>query len=225
MQELWAKQNWLRMELTFHAKSKQNYWLDLMKKVDLDQLVTGLCGIPDREFTSDTVYSFLSANPIEVDSAQKYLFWNDGFYTRNLVYKDERFEMMAVCWEPGQASRIHNHSGQNCWMTVPVGSLRGQNFAIEAIDEETGYCKLRETDVFELSDCLAAKVELEEPIHQILNIFDERAVSIHIYSKPFDRCLSYCRETDSFKEVQLHYTSIDGRLCDGVTASAQPASD
>jgi hypothetical protein len=69
-----------------------------------------------------------------------------------------------------------------------------------------------------MSDCLAAKVELEEPIHQILNLaeYDERAVSIHIYSKPFNSCVSYCRDTDTFKEVQLHYTSIDGKLCDGV---------
>lgn len=100
-------------------------------------------------------------------------------------------------------------------MTVPVGRLRGQNFAVDEIDEARAYCKLRETDSFELSDCLAAKVELEEPIHQVLNLpeFDERAVSLHIYSKPYDRCLSYCRDTDTFKEVKLFYTSIDGRLC------------
>ena len=196
-----------------------------MKKVSLDQLISGLREIPDPEFVCDNVYSYLSENPVELDSAQKYLFWNVGFYTRNLVYRDDRFEMMTVCWEPGQVSRIHNHSGQNCWMTVPIGRLKGQNFAVEAIDESSGFCKLRETEVFELSDCLAAKVELEEPIHQILNLFDDRAVSIHIYSKPFDKCLSYCRDTNTYKEVQLYYTSIDGSLCDGINLAAQPTSD
>ena len=81
-----------------------------------------------------------------------------------------------------------------------------------------GFCKLEETDKFDLSDCLAAKVELEEPIHQILNLpeFDERAVSLHIYSKPFDKCLSYCCETDTFKEINLSYASIGGKICDGI---------
>src|SRR5262245_39574769 len=158
-----------------------------MKKVSIEQLITGLCEIPDPEFVCDNVYSYLSDNPVEVDSFQRYVFWNDAFYTRNLVYKDDRFELMTVCWEPGQTSRVHNHSEQRCWMTVPFGRLKGQNFAIESIDESKGYCKLRETDSFELSDCLAAKVELEEPIHQILNTFVDRAVSIHIYSKPFNR--------------------------------------
>ena len=189
-----------------------------MNTVSVDQLITGLNEIPDREFTCDNVYEYLGKNPVSVDSITRYFFWSDSFYTRNLIYKDERFEMMAICWEKGQVSRVHNHWNQKCWMTVPVGKLQGQNFAVEAIDEAKGYCKLTETDTFYLSDCLAAKVELEEPIHQVLNLseFDERAVSIHIYSKPYDRCLSYCRDTDTFKEVQLFYTSIDGKLCDGV---------
>ena len=49
-------------------------------------------------------------------------------------------------------------------MTVPVGRLRGQNFAVSEMDESRSFCRLVETDTFELSDCLAAKVELEEPI-------------------------------------------------------------
>lgn len=189
-----------------------------MNRVTINNLISGLCEIPDEEFVCETVYDYLAANPIDTDTIEKYIFWSDKFYTRNLIYKDDRFEMMAICWERGQVSRVHNHSEQRCWMTVPIGRLKGQNFAVEAIDEATGFCKLRETDSFELAECLAAKVELEEPIHQILNLaeFDERAVSIHIYSKPFDTCISYCRDTDTFETVKLAYSSIDGELCSGI---------
>ncbi len=190
-----------------------------MNRVTVDRLIQGLRAIPDESFVCDYVYDFLGHNPVDAGSIEKFLFWSPSFYTRNLIYKDERFEMMAICWEPGQVSRVHNHYDQRCWMMVPIGRLKGQNFAVDAIDEASGHCKLRETDAFELSECLAAKVELEEPIHQVLNLaeFNERAVSIHIYSKPYDRCLSYCRDTDTYKEVKLYYTSIDGKLCDGVS--------
>jgi cysteine dioxygenase len=185
-----------------------------MGTVSIDNLIGGLRSISDKDFTCDNVYQFLGDNPIEVDSITRYFFWRPEFYTRNLIYKDDRFEMLAVCWEAGQQSVIHNHANQKCWMTVPVGKLRGQNFAI--VEEDTGrsYCKLRKTDTFELSDCLSVKVELEQPIHQILNLaeYGERAVSIHIYSKPFDRCLAYCQDTDTYKEVELSYTSIGGKL-------------
>ena len=189
-----------------------------MKTVKIENLIEGLREIPDAEFRCDNVYQFLAENPIDVETISPYFFWSENFYTRNLIYKDARFELMAVCWEIGQESRVHNHADQMCWMTVPLGRLRGQNFAVLDSDEEKGFCKLKETDNFELSDCLAAKVELEEPIHQILNLseFNERAVSIHIYSKPFSTCLSYCRQTDTFKEVPLFYTSIKGKLCDSV---------
>jgi cysteine dioxygenase len=189
-----------------------------MKTVKIENLIEGLREIPDPDFTCDNVYQYLAGNPVDVRSIEPYFFWSERCYTRNLIYKDARFELMAICWDKGQVSRVHNHWEQKCWMTVPVGKLRGQNFRVVEQDEAKGFCRLVETDQFDLSDCLAAKVELEEPIHQVLNLpeFDERAVSIHIYSKPYDRCLSYCRDTDTFKEVQLFYTSIGGRLCDGV---------
>src|SRR5688500_11424683 len=190
-----------------------------MQSVNVTELIDGLREIPDQAFTCDNVYEYLGAHPIDVASIEGFFFWSPSFYTRNLIYKDDRFEMMAICWEPGQVSRVHNHCEQRCWMTVPVGRLKGQNFAVEEMDESRGYCKLRETETFELAECLIAKVELEEPIHQILNLseYDHRAVSIHIYSNPFDLFISYCRDTDTFKDVKLFYTSVNGRLCDGVT--------
>lgn len=189
-----------------------------MKTIKIENLIEGLCEIPDADFTCNNVYQFLAENPVDVDTISPFFFWSENFYTRNLIFKNERFELMALCWERGQVSRIHNHADQNCWMSVPVGKLRGQNFRTLEIDENKGFCKLEETDLFDLSDCLAAKVELEQPIHQILNLpeFESRAVSLHIYSKPFDKCLSYCRDTDSFREVPLFYTSVSGKLCDGI---------
>ncbi len=186
-----------------------------MKTVKVETLIKDLCAVPDADFTCDNVYRFLAENPVDVASIARYFHWSEKFYTRNLIYKDARFELMVLCWNKGQVSRIHNHADQMCWMTVPVGKLRGQNFRAAEIDELKGFCRLEETDNFDLSDCLTAKVELEEPIHQILNLpeFDERAVSLHIYSKPFDKCLSYCRDTNRFAEVPLFYTSIAGKLC------------
>ncbi|MGI8555711.1 MAG: cysteine dioxygenase [Pyrinomonadaceae bacterium] len=189
-----------------------------MKTHRVEQIIEGLCQISEMDFNVNNVYQFLADNPIEVDTISRYFYWSEKFYTRNLIFKNERFEMMALCWDQGQASKIHNHANQMCWMTVPVGKLRGQSFRAVEIDEPRNYCKLEETDQFDLSDCLTAKVELDEPIHQILNLpeFESRAVSLHIYSKPFNTCLSYCKETDIFKEVPLFYTSIGGKLCDGI---------
>ena len=86
----------------------------------IDEIVSGLRGISAEEFTCDNVYDFLACNPVDVDSITKYFHWSPTFYTRNLIYKDERFELMVICWDKGQVSRVHNHWDQKCWMTVPI---------------------------------------------------------------------------------------------------------
>jgi len=187
--------------------------------VSIDEIVAGLKRLDEHNFTLDNVYEFLAANPIDTDSLSPYLFWSDKFYTRNLIHRQDSFEVMALCWEQGQISRVHDHADQNCWMSVVSGTLRGQNFAVEEFDESAGTCRLIETSLFDITGSNTAKVELEEPIHQILNLseFGQRAISVHVYSRPITRCRSFCRETDTFKDVDLFYTSVDGRLCDGIT--------
>ncbi len=189
-----------------------------MNQIPIQDLIRGLRERSDDEFGSAGVHEFLNDRPVDIDSLQKYLFWSDSYYTRNLIYKDERFEVMAICWEKGQVSTIHDHSDQKCWMTVAMGLLKGRNFAIDELDVEKGYCRLSETASFELSLQQAAMVDLGEPVHQVWNASDtDRTVSVHIYSKPYDRCRIYMPETNSFKEILLSYTSIDGQLCNGVS--------
>lgn len=186
--------------------------------ITVEKLIEGLREIPEDGFTLENIYGFLSSNPVDAASVEPYAFWSEKFYTRNLIHKEPHFEVMALCWDTGQVSRIHDHAEQNCWMTVVSGKLHGQNYEAVELDFEAGRCKLVETTCFDLSDCVTAKVELEEPIHQILNLpeFGQRAISLHVYSKPIERCNSFCLKTDTFKEVELHYTSIGGRLCDGI---------
>jgi cysteine dioxygenase len=188
-----------------------------MKIVKIENFVEELCSIPSEDFGVENIFDFLAKTHIEIDSLNPYLYFSKKFYTRNLIFKNELFEVMALCWDEGQVSRIHNHSEQKCWMIVPVGTLQVKNFRSLECDESRNYCRIEEAENFDISQNLPAKVELDEPIHQVLNLSDKRAVSVHIYSKPFETCLSYCRETYQFNEVKLFYTSISGKLCDGIS--------
>jgi cysteine dioxygenase len=190
-----------------------------MKKVSVNEFIEGLNSISQEDFSVENIFDYLAETPVDADSLNPYLHFSKKCYTRNLIYKNELFEVMALCWETGQFSRIHNHHEQKCWMSVPVGKLKGQNFRQLEIDESKGYCKIEAFDEFELHAEQPAKVEMDKPIHQILNLpeYKERAVSLHVYSKPFDRCLIYSVPKNEVCEVQLFYTSVFGELCDGVT--------
>jgi cysteine dioxygenase len=187
-----------------------------MSAIAVENFIDELCGIPEAEFECENVYDFLAKTSVCPVSLEPYLVWSNKFYTRNLVYKNELFELLALCWDAGQVSRVHNHYGQKCWMSVPIGTLRVQNFNTLEQDDGRGFCRLESSDSFDMHQAQPAKVELDEPVHQVLNVSSERAVSLHIYSRPYDRCLIYSVPQNSFSEVQLFYTSMFGKLCDGV---------
>ena len=60
-------------------------------------------------------------------------------------------------------------------------------------------------------------VNMDEGVRFYIDWLGFRVSDVMDYSKPYDHCISYCRDTDTFKDVQLFYSSVDGQLCDGVT--------
>jgi len=180
----------------------------------IDEWVKRLAAIPAREFTLERVQDFLRLHAVQPETLEPYLFFSKGNYTRNLIFKSDLFEAMTICWDVGQASRIHNHRDQNCWMAVPIGRLRVQNFRVEGRDPARGTCRLAPTDAYEMNPDHPAAVNPLEPVHQVMNLaeFDRRAASIHVYSKPFNTCEIYSLDTGIYFDVPLHYTSEYGQL-------------
>ncbi len=176
--------------------------------------VKDLASISQRDFTLETVQDYMRYHAVRPETLDKYLFFSKGNYTRNLIFKNSVFECMTICWEIGQASRVHNHRDQNCWMSAPIGRLRVQNFHVDQRDAAHGTCQLVPTDIYDMDATHPAHVNPLEPVHQVLNLpeFNQRAVSIHIYSKPFDTCEVYQREKGTYADVPLHYTSEFGKL-------------
>ena len=191
----------------------------MAQKAAIDQLnitdwVKGLAAIPEREFTLQNVQDYILRHVVRPETLDKYCFFSKGNYTRNLIFKNDLFECMTICWEIGQASRIHNHRDQNCWMSAPIGRLKVQNFRVDDRDAAHGTCRIVPTEIYEMDAAHPAYVNPLEPVHQVLNLaeFHQRAVSIHVYSKPFDSCEVYQREKGTYGDVPLHYTSEYGKL-------------
>jgi cysteine dioxygenase len=180
----------------------------------IDDWLRRIQAIPEKEFTLPRIEDFVRTYPVDAESLEPYLFYSKASYTRNLILKCELFEIMAICWDVGQMSRIHNHRDQNCWMTVPIGRLRVRNFRVEGKDHVSGTCQLAPTEEYDMHPENPGVVRPEEPVHQVLNLeeFGARATSIHIYSFPYASCEVYWLEKGRYADVPLHYTSEYGRL-------------
>ena len=188
--------------------------------VPVQQLVAELrrCKAPDFEVTPH-IRRVLRDFPVDPKSLEPYLIWDKQHYTRNLIDKCPLYELIAICWEVGQGSSIHNHKDQNCWMAVPIGRLLVQNYRVLNQDLDAGTCELEPSDLLEMNVSEPCAVDPNEPVHKVYNPaeFNARAVSLHVYSRPFDTCVVYSPEQHKCGEIELHYTSEYG-----VRAAAAP---
>lgn len=185
------------------------------RKVSIQDFVNDLQKLRAEDFDSvELPLRYMRANPVDPESLRPYLFWNAQHYTRNLVDKTGLYELLAICWEVGMTSSIHNHKDQHCWMAAPVGRLAVQNYRVIEEDLATQRCHIVSTDVVEITAANPVAVDPLNPVHDVRNPreFGARAVSLHLYSRPFDSCIVYSVEQHTCGEIGLHYTSKYGRL-------------
>jgi cysteine dioxygenase len=186
----------------------------LSKRVSIEDFVAELRKFPEASFErTDSIIEFLLSMPVAPDTLGPYLTWDRQHYTRNLIDKTACYELIAICWEIGQISSVHNHRDQNCWMAVPIGRLMVENYRVLWQDLEKGTCQLKTADSVEMNSTHPCAVDPLEPVHRVLNPreFGERAVSLHVYSKPFDTCVVYSPEQGTCGEIKLHYTTEYGK--------------
>jgi len=186
----------------------------MSKQVSIQDFVGELRKFPEPAFNgTDQIIRFLETITVAPDTLAPYLCWDRQHYTRNLIDKTPLYELIAICWEVGQVSSVHNHRDQNCWMTVPIGRLRVENYRTVFQDVAQGRCKLEPTGTLEMNPAHPCFVDPREPVHRVLNPreFNARAVSLHVYSRPFDRCVVYSPEQGTCGEIQLHYNTEYGK--------------
>jgi len=185
-----------------------------VKAVSIQTFVEGLRQLPEAAFDQvETVRQFLEDTPVSADSLAPYLNWDRQHYTRNLIDRTPLYELMAICWEVGQASSVHNHRDQNCWMAVPVGRLQVENFHLVHQDLQKGRCQLEPSNTVEMNISHPCAVDPADPVHRVVNprACNQRAVSLHVYSRPFDTCVVYSPEQGTCGEIQLHFNTEYGK--------------
>jgi len=189
--------------------------------VPIGELVRRLRTFPATAFdTTEEIRQFLADTPVEADSLRPYLTWDRQHYTRNLIDKTDLYELIAICWESGHASSVHNHRDQNCWMAAPIGKLVVENFRVVFQDVEAGSSRLEASNSVELTTEHPCAVDPREPVHRVVNPREanQRAVSLHVYSRPFDTCVVYSPQQGTCGVIRLHYNTMFGKAIPAVSS-------
>lgn len=141
-----------------------------------------------------------------VDWREFALFSKDG-YARNLVRASDLFELLVLCWQPGQVSPIHDHQGQRCWMAVLEGRIRERHFHLPGAGG--GPLVSGRSRVF--SPGSVAYIHDDIALHDIGPEGDP-GVTLHLYSAPIRECRIFDPETGAPTRRSLVYHSVEGTL-------------
>ena len=82
----------------------------ISRQLSIHDFVTELRKFPEPVFQkTDEILQFLQSTAVTPETLAPYLTWDRQHYTRNLIDKTDLYELIAICWEVGQASSVHNH--------------------------------------------------------------------------------------------------------------------
>ena len=104
---------------------------------------------------------------------KQYISFGKQDYKKNLVYRDNNFEMFVVCWLPNQETKIHNHSEEGCLLKILEGNITEELYNKNFVLQEKNNLAL--SDVRYIDDSIG--------IHKMKNN-EVNTISLHIYSPP-----------------------------------------
>lgn len=145
------------------------------------------------------VLDVMKSTKISRTEFQRYYSWSDDKYARNVLARNDEFEVLLICWENGQSSPIHDFDAQEAWIHPVEGMLREECFKINPNDDrlEKVSSVLLGTDEFSYMKQVG--------IHRYSNANNARSVSLNVYRKPvnkwqvYDESSSDCTVVDTWE--------------------------
>jgi cysteine dioxygenase len=165
-----------------------------------------------KEFNLANFWDLVRRLKIHDDWIKEHVNFKNDTYARNLIALTPRFEMLLLCWKPGQNSRIHDHMDSFSVVQVIKGTLT--NHLYERVDDgkTPGYCNLKKIRADLVGPGEYAPLDLGG-IHMMEN--DPRSgedmVTLHFYAEPL-REMNIFRPDENKVEKQRMRYSLDDRI-------------
>ena len=88
-----------------------------------------------------------------------------------------------------------------------------ENFHLISQDLTRGHRQLEPISTVEMNISHPCVVDPADPVHMVLNPrdFNQRTVSLHIYSRPYDHCVVCSPEQGTCGEIKLHLATEYGK--------------
>ncbi len=127
-------------------------------------------------------------------------------YTRTLLLKHPQFELVAMRWEPGSVSELHDHGDSRCWVAVVEGVIDVDNY--ERHDPRVAHAKLEHTSTIRVA---AGEMDHRmnwRELHRVCNTGEVSAYSLQIYSPALSEYHVFDTNTGFYTTALAYYDTI-----------------
>lgn len=144
----------------------------------------------------------ISSMDIPKEEFMPFAYWKEKGYARNCIKRTKDYELLLLCWNPGDKTPVHGHDGQDCWVYLVDGEMTEIRY--QADDEEN----LTKTHTETLTGRRLTYMRDEMGYHMIKNNTNQRAMTLHIYALPIDECEVFDETEESFKQKEMEYDTV-----------------
>ncbi len=138
----------------------------------------------------------------------EYVNFSDLGYTRNLVKKTPRYELLVLCWKPGQESPIHCHNGSRGWMLAVEGKVHEYLYQLQEKGEDIQLLGPKKA-------CCTAKawayIDDERGVHRVACEGKKPAITLHLYSPPIQNFDFFVEEGEKLVKKNFTYPTSQAK--------------
>lgn len=134
---------------------------------------------------------------IDFDTIASFTRWSDETYQRVCLNHNSECELILLCWNVGQGTPIHDHDGKKGWVHIVKGTFEEELYSTNLPKKLTKIHQLKTGDSSFLTDDIAS--------HRLVNTSGEKAISLHLYSKPVSQCHTFVQDSDEVNVRVLEY--------------------
>jgi predicted metal-dependent enzyme (double-stranded beta helix superfamily) len=177
----------------------------LPSQLTLDQFCTEMSRVPIHDLSHDRFLEIVDKLVLSEDLIETRTRFLDDEYARNLVVRTPHFELLVLCWRPGQHSTIHDHAGSLNAIRVRSGQLTSRVF------RPVAGAAVGEGPVELVSE---VRIGPGQPlvgvdrggVHQLADTSDARLVTLHVYAPPLRELTVFDTESPVVEKRPLRYS-------------------
>ena len=125
----------------------------------------------------DALGEKLQSLDVDVDSLRESIQSAPDDYCRNILFRNENFELVVIIWRPGQDTPIHDHVGSDCAFLILDGESTETIYDLNSEGLAFPIC----SRIYRPGEVCAAD---EPDIHRVSNDADSELINMHVYTPP-----------------------------------------